>query len=353
MVKNKNTIINIIFVTACMFLAFYGLYYNSLANIWVMVVTIPVIGVLSLCAGRLRFDINLLFLMETFFVKAMLDQHTGREAIVPTTIAMPMLMYLFGKVLVAEKPIKKSVIVMGCITAGTTVLGLLDWHLTKRSPIYPMGYYSVAFTGDTFYTNRITFYFNFIFIGAFAIAGVFFLIYKMTSGNEKISNARPYIGTGLLVILLLGLLYKYVKTERFLAFKEGVHLIITKHWGNFGLDLTYNNSTSNMWLDYGRDYGILVFVTLFIFFILTIKDAIMLAANKHVGIFCKALLLSAFVGVNLYYFVEAFAYQFAYLWYIGLVVCGVISEVSHYGTEKVKTEEKTLSSYIDLMGDYQ
>ncbi|SCZ81180.1 hypothetical protein SAMN02910350_02678 [Pseudobutyrivibrio xylanivorans] len=353
MVKNKNTIINIIFVTACMFLAFYGLYYNSLANIWVMVVTIPVIGVLSLCAGRLRFDINLLFLMETFFVKAMLDQHTGREAIVPTTIAMPMLMYLFGKVLVAEKPIKKSVIVMGCITAGTTVLGLLDWHLTKKSPIYPMGYYSVAFTGDTFYTNNLAFYFNFVFAIGFVVAAIVWAVYKVTDKKESIVKYRGLILLVICILGMFGFLIKYVRTERFLAFKEGVHLIITKHWGNFGLDLTYNNSTSNMWLDYGRDYGILVFVTLFIFFILTIKDVIKLVLNKKVDIFTKTLLVSIFTFVNIYYFVDSFAYQFAYLWYIGLVVCGVISEVSHFGTEKVKTEERTLSSYIDLMGDYQ
>lgn len=353
MVKNKNTIINIIFVMACMFLAFYGLYYNSLANIWVMVVTIPVILVLSLYAGKLRFDINLLFLMETFFVKAMLDQHTGREAIVPTTIAMPMLMYLFGKVLVTDKPIKKSVIVVGSITAGTTVLGLLDWYLTKRSPIYPMGYYSVAFTGDTFYTNNLAFYFNFVFAIGFIVAAIVWASYKVTDKKESIVKYRGLIFLVIYILGLLGFVIKYVRTERFLAFKEGVHLIITKHWGNFGLDLTYNNSTSNMWLDYGRDYGILVFVTLFIFFILTIKDVIKLVLNKKVDIFTKTLLVTIYTFVNIYYFVDSFAYQFAYLWYIGLVVCGVISEVSHFGTEKVKTEEKTLSSYIDLMGDYQ
>ena len=340
-IKSKITIANIIFVMACGFLAFYGLYYNSLSNVWVMVATIAFLLFPSFYVGRLRFDINFCFLMETFFVKAMLDQHTGRAWMVPTTMAMPMLTYLFGKLLVAEKAdvknadetgkvqFTKTYIAMGALSLGTLVLGLINWRLTSKSPVRIFGYYSVAFMGDTFYTNNLTYYFNFIFAGSFVVAALVWLFYKLTDKHEGFVKARPFILAGLFVIGLVGFVIKYVRTERFLAFKEGVYLIVTKHWGNFGLDLTYNNSTSNMWLDYGRDYGILVFVTLFIFFILTLKDAIKLALNKHVNIFCKALLLAAYIGLNIYYFVEAFAYQFAYLWYLGLIVCGIISEVSH------------------------
>ncbi|SHJ48818.1 hypothetical protein SAMN02745725_02660 [Pseudobutyrivibrio xylanivorans DSM 14809] len=343
-IRNNDKLAKIIFILACAFLAFYGLYYNSLSTVWLMVVTIPFILYQSIYVGHLRFDINFCFLMETFFVKAMLDQHIGKQDIVPTTMAIPMLMYLFGKLLVAKRDYNfigkkkrqkdysrvKVLAVTSALTIGITVLGLLNFILTRKSPIAVLGYYNVAFTGNTFYTDKLAFCFNYIFAGCFAVAGLIWFVYRISEKNETVVKARPYVMLGVSAAVAIGFAVKYIRTERFAALKEGIHLIITKHWGNFGLDLTHNNSTSNMWLDYGRDYGILVFVTLFIFFILTIKDAVKLAANKKVDIFLKSLLLFMFIGTNVYYFVDSFAYQFPYYWYLGLVICGLISEVADW-----------------------
>ena len=387
-IKNKITIQNIVFIAASIFLAFWSLYYNSINNIWIMVVTIVFIICQSIYVKHLRFDINLCFLMETFFVKAMLDQHTGKSWMVPTTIAMPMLAYLFGKLLVVEKVniIKnkkkslksianlsvevtaetqpkfkvseskaeefetvefkateskkceanahfirsiKPIIVLAAMTIGTTCLGLMNFRLTRKSPIASMGYYSVAFTGDSIYTDKWTYLFNFIFIGSLIAAALIWGFYKATSKKQSIVKYRvPLLALISVAVAAIGFV-KYHKTENYLAFKEGVHLIITKHWGNFGLDLTHNSSTSNMWLDYGRDYGILVFATLFIFLILTVKDAVKLVLNRNVDIFLKSWLLILFTGINVYYFIDATAYVYPCIWYLGLIVCGVLSEVSH------------------------
>lgn len=325
--KYKNLLSNLILVIGWIFIAFYGLYYNSFNNMWIMVFTVPFILVRSCLLGKLHFDINLLFLMETFFIKAMLDQHIGKEAIVPTTMALPMLMYLFGKLLAADTGKKVNISVLA-LTFGISILGMINAFLTSKSPVKVMGYYSVAFTDNTFYTDALSYYFNFIFIAAVVVGLIIFLIYKKTDGIEAILKFRGLILAFLLAITMFVITVKYIKTENFLAFKQGVGLMITKHWGNFGLDLTYNNSTSNMWLDYGRDYGILVFGTLFIFFILTIKDVIKLAVNKNVGIFTRTTLIIAFIGTNIYYFTDSFAYIYPQYWYIGLVVCGMISEVA-------------------------
>lgn len=414
-IKNKITIQNIVFIAASIFLAFWSLYYNSINNIWIMVVTIVFIICQSIYVKHLRFDINLCFLMETFFVKAMLDQHTGKSWMVPTTIAMPMLAYLFGKLIVAEKVniIKnkkkslksianlsveamaeavgnqseatsvgvittaqvqtkattaetqpkfkvseskaeefetvefkaaeskeceanahfirsiKPIIVLAAMTIGTTILGLMNFRLTRKSPIAAMGFYSVAFTGDSIYTDKWTYLFNFIFIGSLIAAALIWGFYKATSKKQSIVKYRvPFFALISVAMAAIGFA-KYHKTENYLAFKEGVHLIITKHWGNFGLDLTHNSSTSNMWLDYGRDYGILVFATLFIFMILTVKDVVKLVLNRNVDIFLKSWLLVIFIGINVYYFIDATAYVYPCIWYLGLIVCGVLSEVSH------------------------
>ena len=317
--------------------------------------------------GRLKFDINLAFLMETFFIKAMLDQHIGKEAIVPTTMAIPMLMYLFGKLLAArvvdfgeaetetnEKAIanlankshiifktSKTVsanITMLALAVGTLILGLLNFNLTRKSPVAIMGYYSVAFTGDTFYTDVLAYYFNFIFMLAIIAGLLTYFVYKLTDSNDLIKRYRGLALAVIYVLLLIAVAVKYIGTERFLAFKQGVGLMITQHWGNFGLELTYNNSTSNMWLDYGRDYGILVFGTLLVFFILTIKDLIKLAINKNVGIFAKTVIILAFTGTNIYYFIDSFAYIYPQYWYVGLIVCGVLSEAAKVEGPKQKAK---------------
>ncbi len=331
-IKESFNIHNIVFIVASILLAFYGLYYNSVDNLWIMIVTVPFIAYQSFYVKHLSFDINFCFLMETFFVKAIMDQQIGKADIVPTTMALPMLMYLLGKlIIVGKEPQKKRVIIsLGALTIGISILAGINCFLTKKSSIGAMGYYSVAFKGETLYTNKATFLFNFVFLGALVIACLFFVLNRTFLKFEKTRRIRQILDLLLgLFAILLGIV-KYVKTENFAALKEGVQLITTKHWGNFGLDLTHNNSTYNMWLEYGRDYGILVFITLFIFFILTIKDAVKLVLNKNVDIFIKSWIIVLFAAVNVYYFVDATAYVYPCIWYVGLIVCGMLSVVANW-----------------------
>ena len=191
-----------------------------------------------------------------------------------------------------------------------------------------MGYYSVAFTNNTFYTDKFTYYFNYIFVLAFIIAGIVFVICKYNS-NQFIRKHIRILFTIILVFFIIVLVRKYAGTEYFLAFKQGVALILEKPWGNFGLDLSFNNSTSNMWLEYGRDYGVLVFGTLFIFLSLTVSDLIRLVLNKNISIFTKTLFVVVFCGINIYYFIDAFSYTNPQYWYIGLIICGIINELAN------------------------
>ncbi len=330
MSRVKEYIHNIVFIVFCMLLAIYGLYYNSVENLWIMFAVVPFIVYQSIYVKHINFDINFCFLMETFLVKAVMDQQIGKADIVPTTMVLPMLMYLFGKLIITDKkyPKKRTIISLGALTIGVSLLARINYILTKESPIGSLGYYSVAFKGDTLYTNKATFLFNFAFLGSLILASIVFVLYKVLSKNEKASKLRPIIVLILGIIAVLLGWFKYVKTENFAAFKEGVQLITTKHWGNFGLDLTHNNSTYNMWLEYGRDYGILVFATLFIFFILTLKDAVKLVLNKNVDIFIKSWIIVLFAAINVYYFVDATAYTYPCIWYVGLIVCGMLSVVA-------------------------
>ena len=335
-IKFGNKTSNITLALGSLSLFFYGLFYNSVNNIWI--ITCSVLFILCRCIQlrKLCFDITFVFLMETFFIKAILDLHIGKDAIVSTTMAVPMLLYLFGKLLVANSPYGlnevsqeiKANSAMLLLGIGVFILGIINFLLTRKSPVKHMGYYSVAFTNNTFYTDKFTYYFNYSFVLAFIIAGIVFVICKYNS-NQFIRKHIRILFTIILVFFIIVLVRKYAGTEYFLAFKQGVALILEKPWGNFGLDLSFNNSTSNMWLEYGRDYGVLVFGTLFIFLSLTVSDLIRLVLNKNISIFTKTLFVVVFCGINIYYFIDAFSYTNPQYWYIGLIICGIINELAN------------------------
>ena len=333
----------IVFGLVSLLMLFYGLYYYNVSNMTVIVAVAFAIALMCVIVKRIRFDMTFCFLMETFFVKAVLDQQTGKADIVPTTMAVPMLMYLFGKLFasLSDKHGTRNnksretfaLIGLGMLSIGTTIHGLLNYRASKNLELIKMDYYT-EFKDISIVVEKLTYQFNYSFLLAFFIALVVALIFYFAKKNNKINILSKIVVFAAAVVVIIKFIVYYTKTTRYLALLEGIHLITTKHWGNFGLDLTYKNSTSNMWLDYGRDYGILVFGTLFIFFILTIKDLILLLFNKSVSVFMKTLLVCAFVLTNVYYFIDSRAYLYPCYWYVGLIICGIISEFSHMSTEE-------------------
>ena len=84
----------------------------------------------------------------------------------------------------------------------------------------------------------------------------------------------------------------------------------------------------SMLLEYGRVFGISIWILLVLFRLCIIKDAIVLALRKNEYSWIKYLLIPAFVAINLYYSVELNGYAHRYLWMIGLFISGMISEVA-------------------------
>lgn len=298
-----------------------------------MVVSIAYIFCQAIYIKKMRFDLNLLFLSEPFFIRAMIQMHTGRSGDVPKTLAMPLLAYFFGKMLVAERNEEssecKSVISTAALGLGLTLAGFISYRSTISSQFADTGYYFFPFNADAFYLNELMFYFNFsfaiCFLGAICVA----LLWKMLGKNNMTSKVRSYIFACLGTLFLLIMAIWYVKNIRFAAFKEGIRCLFTEYWGIFTTTVMYDYSTSNMWLDFEKNFGIMVFLPLFIFLLLTIKDTVKLTINRNVGIFSKTLLVLLYVVLNLYYFTEPSASVYPYLWYIGLIVNGIISQISN------------------------
>lgn len=331
----KKSIDYLAIVAASLVMLWYGIFYYAIPNITLMIAMICAIVIMCLSVRHIRFDLTFCFLMETFFVKAVLDQQTGRADLVPTTMAVPMIAYLFGKLLATtsnnhgkkNRVGREKFLLIGMImlTIGATLHGALNYKASANLALTKMDYYT-EFEDITIVVEKLTYQFNYTFICSLFVALIVACIFYFAKKNKNIAvAAKVCIGVGAVAVIIRFVLW-YVDTTRYLALQEGIHLITTKHWGNFGLDLTYKNSTSNMWLDYGRDYGILVFGTLFIFFILSIKDAVLLFFNKNISAFTKTFLVCSFVLTNVYYFIDSRAYVYPCYWYVGLIICGIISE---------------------------
>jgi hypothetical protein len=366
--KSKVNIKNALFLLVCVVLAHYGLYYGILTNVRLMIFAGVFILVRSIYLTKIPFDLNMLFLFEGFVIKAMLDQHTGKAWKVPTTLAMPVLMYLFGKYIVAVRTSKKTkletkitpegpaqvevidpsaektegvftackrAVLALCFTAvGMTIYGLMNYRMTRQNTIIAnMGYYFLAFREGE-YSRFNTFMFSFIPAISIILALLAFGFYKLAAKNESLNKIKHYVVLIVFTIMSLAGIWIYLHDIRWQAFKEAVHLMVTEHWGNFNFTVLELNTSSNMWLDYGRESGILVLVPILIFFGLAIKDAIQLALNKNVGIFTKTLVLSAFILFNVYYFIESDAFTFQFYWFIGLAVSGAISVLRLVGKEE-------------------
>ncbi len=358
-IKTKINYKNRLFLMGCVVLVHFGLYYGLITNVRIMLLAGIFILVRSIYLRKLPFDINLMFLFATFIIKAMLDQHTGKAWKVPTTLAMPVLMYLFGKFIVAVRSNAKTVtvtkitpkgtvqaevvdtlaektkgvftaterviIAFGATAIGMTYYGFLNYRLTSQNPaLFSAGLYYLAFKDGQFCTIN-TFLFPFIPVASFLIALAVLGFYKLAALIKTIDKFKHFIILGIFVVISIIAVWTYIHDLRWEALKEGVHLMFTQHWGNFAFTVFERNSSSNMLLDYGRESGIMVFVPLLIFWMLTIKDAIQLSLNKSVDIFTKTLMLSAFTLFNVYYFIEEEAFNNPYYWYFGLAVSGVIS----------------------------
>ncbi len=91
---------------------------------------------------------------------------------------------------------------------------------------------------------------------------------------------------------------------RFRVAKQGLKLLIENPQGGFittvHKDIT---STHNMWLEYGREFGLLVFILLVVYLVISLVNIIRVIKNKResdIGL----LLLGMFIALNAFYMLE-------------------------------------------------
>lgn len=115
---------------------------------------------------------------------------------------------------------------------------------------------------------------------------------------------------------------------RFEVAKQGLKLLIENPNGGFITTIDPDiTSTHNMWLEYGREFGLIVFVLLVLFLIMILYNIIeIIVRNGELDI--PFMFLSLFVTLNTFYMLEPIqsisdSSQFVLIFF---VICGMISE---------------------------
>jgi len=369
-IKEKISIQNILFILLCGLMLYYSAKFSGISNVKLMIIAGAYILIRSIYMGHLKFDMNMLVLFEGFVIKAMLDQHTGKAWKVPTTLAMPVLMYLLGKVIAtvkykknekkqyplatiargeAFKPEPEQPPVMVASELGSELrtwiftvaiaIGLLGFArtmlaVTEGSVFQAFGYYVLPYS-DEVMVDKYELWFGFIPVVSIVLAclawSIDCLTRKCFATKEGLLKRKWIIYLAIYLVAFISFLVWYVRDIRFQALKEAINLMITEHWGNFHFTVMPIDTSSNMWIDYYRESGILVGAFLIMFFVMIIKDAIQLVINANVTIQTKTLLISMFTLFNIFYFIQSTAFDHQFFWFFGLMVSGMISTVKDKG----------------------
>ena len=130
---------------------------------------------------------------------------------------------------------------------------------------------------------------------------------------------------------LLGFVIVFFNTimdGRLVTIKEAINLTMTYAWGSpwgiVGVISSPVNSSSNVWLNYARDYGRLILVLLFIFMCWTLLRFIKLLRTKDNKWFDYALII-AYVLFNGFFMISDIGYDYRVLQYSYLITCGMIN----------------------------
>ena len=315
-VKEKCNISNALFIIACLFLAVYGKDFVTFSGKYLIGITLGYIVAVSIFVGKIDFDLKLLFLAEAFMNKAILDLHSQAFELVPVAMVSPVLMYMFGKMIVSNK-------------AGNTKQ--LSVHIKSNVAFIALaigigvGAWKVRGAG----INPI-FLFENSFVVSVVVAAIAVVVDRFLNKNDLTKKVKKWLVYAVLTLGFIVFIKWYVGDDRFLLFKEGLGMLINTRFVSYeGLNANPAFSTM-MWFDYVGHYGQLIGIPLLVFLGLTIVDVVKLARNKNVQLFTKVMLIMAFIFTNTYYFLEGVPYLWPCFWYIGLVVNGMISVVAKY-----------------------
>ena len=190
---------------------------------------------------------------------------------------------------------------------------------------------------------------------ALTLFGGVYLYDNWSSCSYKLKKRFLYTVIIIFLIIIIGVIGFYTNffglydkyNSSYLSDDGGIinNIRFTMDWNGFKAMLQYPlddyetvaNITPphSMLLEYGRVYGLTIYLGLILFRLLIIKEAILLAFSRNVDYSVKYLLVSIFVCFNLYYSMEPNGFALRYIWMPGLLISGMIKGVNHVAKESI------------------
>lgn len=285
-------------------------------------------------SAKFPLDIKFMFLIQGLVAAGVHDLYTGRQEMV-FTIGLPAIFYILGvylsRISYKEKPVG-AYLTIALMAAITAIKGIIELFATYHSEYWRSGYYLQAFTGNIVEQNEITF--DFILLISIILAVLIAI---------KPSKAKTIIILAVASLLGLYLFRHQLRDGRLHAIIEALGLTWTNPWGGFTVTALGINTSHCMWLDYARDYGIIVFAMFVIFEIMTIVEAARFMKYLPQNRLLYYTILISFALLTIFYALEGTPISFKYIWYEGLVISGMMRGIRE-SAEKDKKQESRLHS---------
>lgn len=261
-------------------------------------------------------DLKLMFLIQGLLAMGVHDLYSGRQDMV-FSIGIPAVFYILGvylsRIYHNEKPFG-AYITIALMTAITAVKGLVELFFTYKSEYWASGYYLQLFTGELVEQNEITF--DFIMLMAIILAILIVV---------KPSKIKTIAILSIAAIVGLFLFRHQLMDGRLNAIIEAIGLTLAYKSGGFTVTALGINTSHCMWLDYARDYGIIILSMLGLFELLTLIEAIRFAKNTSRNRFLTYTLVISYALLTIFYLLESSPISHKYIWYEGLVISGMMT----------------------------
>ncbi len=267
---------------------------------------------------ELPLDFKLIFLIQGMILVGVHDLYAGRQDMV-YVIGWPVVIYILGQYLARIRYRTYQLGIFIPFIAGSIYylcLGLREVQRTKDMGLWKSGYY-VNSAGVIISNFEIIFFLAPIIIIACSMI-LWFLHYKKL--NKWLVALVAILMAGFFLYLLRGNL----RDGRLSAIKEALRLGWKNPWGGFTVTSLGINTSHCLWLDYFRDYGVMVFTMLVIFEVMTIIDVIRLIFIKKDSSLAGIILAVASIFYSCFYALEGDPMTYIYMWYTGLFVKGML-----------------------------
>ena len=232
------------------------------------------------------FDLGFLCLIQTLILISYLS-FLRSQADLWETLILPVLCYLLGLYFVKSKELILA------LTAIATAVGVIYVFTTNQGK------------------DCIIF---------FAIPLVSLLL-AVVENKIKINKIILSIGYIIIALAYIGIRGSF--SIRIAAIVQALTLLKSNQFGGITMDVFPGNTSSTMWLDYARDFGIFPLVFLSMFAVITLIVLIKLLLKKEKS-FLQYILINLYIFLNMYYLLYSNARAHVYMWGLGLLVCGMI-----------------------------